>query len=119
MCLHEDYASPLLVLDLATKAGISQFYFIRRFRAETGYPPHRYLTLVRMAHAKEMLVKWAYLKVKEVGARVGYNDPAAFSRVFRQRVGMTPKSYREWRLRVEHQGRTAGHRRGQHGGLGL
>jgi AraC-like DNA-binding protein len=43
--LHIDrhYARPLPVTRLARLAGLSTYYFIRAFRAETGQTPHQYV----------------------------------------------------------------------------
>ena len=97
--IHESYAGPIQVLDMAAKAELSQFHFIRRFKKEMGCTPHRYLLLYRISHAKELLVSRPDLMVKNVGCQVGYNDPAAFSRVFHKHVGMPAKAYREQELR--------------------
>jgi AraC family transcriptional regulator len=87
-----------MVPDLARLARLSPFHFIRRFRAETGCTPHRYLTLLRMRHAKALLAGEPDTAIREVGYRSGYDEPAAFARAFRRSVGMAPQEYRRRRM---------------------
>ena len=95
----QNYSSPIQVPDMAAKASMSQYHFIRRFKAEVGQTPHRFLMSLRVSHAKAMLVARPDLKVKDVGCFCGYNDPTAFTRVFRRQVGLTPRTYRTQELR--------------------
>jgi len=92
--MHQNYPHPIQLLDIAGKAGLSRFHFIRTFKSEMGTTPHRYLVRLRLWHAKQLLARRPDLKVKSVGGLVGYNDPTAFTRVFRQSVGVTPQQYR-------------------------
>jgi AraC-like DNA-binding protein len=41
-----------------------------------------------------MLLDRSTLRVKEVGAKVGFSDPYYFSRSFRQVMGISPRAYR-------------------------
>ncbi|MER7790868.1 helix-turn-helix domain-containing protein [Streptomyces sp. NPDC097640] len=51
----EHLAEPLLLRDLAGHAHLSERTFIRRFIAETGLPPMKWLQLARINHAKQPL----------------------------------------------------------------
>ena len=98
--IHERYAEPILVENIAACADLSRYHFIRRFKGETGLTPHAYLIQLRLSHARRMLLSRPDLKVREVGAHVGYADPTAFARLFRDRVGMSPLQYRQDQLRL-------------------
>jgi AraC-like DNA-binding protein len=63
------------------------------FKDETGLPPARYLRLLRMEQAKELLES-TYLSVKEVMARVGLADESHFVRDFKRSYGCSPAKYR-------------------------
>jgi len=96
--IHDNFASPIQLGEIARGAGLSLYYFIRRFKAETGHTPHAYLVLYRVNEAQRLLVTRPDLKVRDVGASVGYHDATAFTRLFRKQVGLSPTAYREERL---------------------
>jgi AraC family transcriptional regulator len=84
--------------DLAAAAGLSTFHFCRAFRETTGLPPHRWMLARRLERAQDLLLRTT-LPVTEVAARVGYDDPGQFARVFRGMVGTNPGGWRNLRGR--------------------
>lgn len=84
----------IAVPEMAKLAGLSVSHFTRLFREWTGFPPVEYQRRQRVAHARELLAD-PTLAVKEVAARIGFDDPYHFSRVFRQVDGLSPLHYRE------------------------
>jgi AraC-like DNA-binding protein len=82
------------VAALAQAAGLSVSHFNREFREWTGYSPVEYQRRRRVARARELLAD-VTLSIKEVAARVGFDDPYHFSRLFRQVDGLSPSQYRD------------------------
>lgn len=84
---------PLRLTALAAIAGLSPSYFNVRFRKATGYSCMDYLTQLRIHQACQWLdtTDWP---VKTIAARLGYDDPFYFSRVFSSIRGLSPKEYR-------------------------
>lgn len=83
-------------LSLETLAGIaamSPFHFARSFKSRIGEPPHRYVMRRRVARAC-LLLRTTSLSVAEIGARVGWANPAPFGHAFRTWMGMSPGAYR-------------------------
>lgn len=80
--------------ELAALVGLSGPHFCRAFAASTGMPPHRYLTAARIERACELL-RDPHRSIGQVGAEVGYDDPAHFSRVFGRMAGVPPRIWRE------------------------
>lgn len=78
---------------VASNVNVSSNHFSAIFRKETGETFIEYLTGVRMAAAKDMLICTS-LKTSEVGFEVGYRDPHYFSYIFKKTQGMSPKEYR-------------------------
>ena len=72
-----------------TKAGLSRDHLRRRFLAETGRTPARWLTELRIEHARVLLGTGAY-GVAQVAELTGFSDPFHFSRVFRRLIGKPP-----------------------------
>ena len=83
----------LSLTTLATVAQLSPTHFAHLFKAATGLPPHKYVVLCRMAHAKRLLAD-TDMPLIEVGPQVGCMDQSHFTALFRTHVAMTPKAYR-------------------------
>jgi AraC-like DNA-binding protein len=64
------------------------------FTQAVGVPPTRYVTLRRIAHARDLLAHTELSSV-EIAQRCGFDDPRHFSRVFFRITGMRPTRYRE------------------------
>ena len=88
--MHE----PLHVAQLADRFGLSSRSLTRRFVTATGRGPQEYLQHVRVHEAKRLLESTGEA-IDQVRGRVGYRDPAAFRRAFKEVTGLTPSSYRE------------------------
>jgi AraC family transcriptional regulator len=95
VCAYLDrrHASRVTVPQLAARAGLSTFHFIRVFRARTGATPHQYLVQRRIARAKHLLATTP-MAVTEIAAAVGFATLSSFSRVFRKATAETPRQWR-------------------------
>lgn len=91
--IESNFSSHFLLEELADKVGLSLRSFRRRFKEATGDTPMQYLQKVRLATAKQLLAS-DVLGVDQIGYRVGYEDRSYFSRLFRQKINMTPGEYR-------------------------
>jgi len=87
------FQEPLRLGDLAALAGYSVPRFGALFRRHFDASPMAYLTAVRMQRAAYLL-RDRELPVAEVARRVGYDDPAWFSRHFKQHHGRSPRAWR-------------------------
>jgi AraC family transcriptional regulator len=83
-----------LTLDtLADIACLSRFHFSRSFKRALGIGVHRYVMQRRLERAKLLIAERA-MTLSEVAYIVGFKSQAAFTHLFRQRVGMTPGRFR-------------------------
>jgi AraC-like DNA-binding protein len=87
------YAEPLDVRAVAAVAHLSEFHFIRSFRACFGETPHRYLQRRRVERAM-FLLRETERSVTDICFDVGFTSLGTFSRTFRGIVGDTPSGYR-------------------------
>lgn len=87
--IHERYAEPLRIEQLARIAGMSRFHFSRLFATELGSSPYQYLVRVRVERAAEML-RAGGASVTEVAFSVGFADLGRFARAFRAHTGCRP-----------------------------
>jgi AraC-like DNA-binding protein len=91
--MRQHVAERVKLEDLARHAGASVSHLSALFRTKMGYPPMDYFARLKIQRAC-MLLDRSTLRVKEVGASVGFADPYYFSRSFRQVMGMSPRAYR-------------------------
>jgi transcriptional regulator GlxA family with amidase domain len=80
-------------------SGLNARTFTRRFRAATGRSPIDYVVSVRIEEAKQALERSA-AAVEDIAWDVGYQDAAAFRRMFRKCAGITPQDYRRRFARI-------------------
>ena len=81
------------VVDLADHAGYSPHHFSRTFRSTVGVSPGRYLTALRIAEAKRLLLTDSE-PVIDVAAAVGFASLSSFTRRFAASVGLPPADLR-------------------------
>jgi len=92
--LHESYAKPITLENIASWAGYTPQHINRLFKQTLGVTPLQYLMQVRMNKAANLLAE-NILSIHGVGEQVGFTDPYYFSRMFRQHHGRSPKQYRQ------------------------
>jgi AraC-like DNA-binding protein len=94
--LHGRPGHPWTLADLAREAASSRSNLAKRFALFVGEPPMQYLTQWRMQVAANLLAQ-SGAKVATIGAEVGYDSEAAFSRAFKKATGLAPGAWRETR----------------------
>ena len=94
--IAEKYSEPIHIQDIADFCGLDRSYLSKLFKEVTGYSPQRYLLTYRIKKAKELLES-TELSIQHVSYSVGYNDPLAFSKFFKQETGLSPTQYRNGR----------------------
>jgi AraC family transcriptional regulator len=80
--------------ELAGLVGLSSFHFCTAFRQAVGMAPHKHLTALRMARARELLAM-PDLPIIQVALAVGYQTPSAFTASFRKATRVTPSEFRK------------------------
>lgn len=91
---HREPARTWSVEELARIAGMSRTSFAQGFTAKMQVTPMQYLTSWRMQIACQGLTEQG-LNVADAAELAGYASEAAFSRVFRKQVGVSPAAYRQ------------------------
>ena len=80
----------LSIDQLAERFYISKYHMMRRFRQETGYSIHGYLTEKRLLLAQRLLAQG--VSPSEAGERAGYQDYSTFSRAYKKHFGRGPSA---------------------------
>ena len=92
--IADNHDRDISVSDAAGYVFLSQGYFTRAFREETGMSPMTFLMQIRVEHACKLLEQ-EDIKVSGVAAQVGFSSPQRFNAAFRKYIGMTPMAYRK------------------------
>lgn len=79
---------------LAHRATMSERTFARRFLAETGTTPHKWLIQQRILAARSLLEE-SDLPVEQIATRVGFNSAVVLREHFRRTIGVPPSDYRK------------------------
>lgn len=89
-----DHLSEDISIDyLSDRFFMSKYHMMRKFRDETGYSIHRYLTNKRLLLARELLAGGA--SATEACYRCGFRDYSTFSRAYKKMFDAPPRGARE------------------------
>lgn len=91
--IHSEPARPWTVDALARQVGMSRTRFADRFQELIGSSPMRYLMEWRLQRAAVALRK-SHRSIAEIARACGYSSQAAFTRMFKERFGRSPKEFR-------------------------
>jgi len=91
--MFDEPEKPWTLPQLAERCHMSRATFARHFDEAISRSASDVLTEIRMALAGRKLAQTA-MSVAEIGEAVGYRSEAAFQRVFKRQVGMTPAKWR-------------------------
>lgn len=92
--IYQHYSEDLSLETLADKVYLSSGYLSFIFKKETGMNLNRFIRVVRMEKAKELLCA-TNMKVAQVSEQVGIPNVSYFCRSFREYYGSSPESYRK------------------------
>ena len=88
--LHQN----IRISELATMCNCSSSNIYKLFKQNLDSAPQDFFIHLKMERAQKYLTQ-SNLKVKEIGLKLGYDDPYYFSRIFTKHVGLSPANYRK------------------------
>jgi AraC family transcriptional regulator len=91
--LSENLSGRIRLSQLAAECGLSVSHFARSFKASFGVSAHGWLVQRRIERSQELLMRTGR-SLADIADQAGFTDQAAFSRTFRQIVGITPGRWR-------------------------
>lgn len=86
--------SDISIEEAARQSGISEGHFRRLFKSLYQISPIKYVSLLRIERAKELLAHEDMFSVTRISEMCGYSDIFYFSKAFKKEMGMTPNEYR-------------------------
>ncbi|WP_233838773.1 AraC family transcriptional regulator [Paraburkholderia sp. ZP32-5] len=91
--MFETPGKPWTLEQFAALCNMSKATFVRQFQDAIGRSATDVLTEVRMTIAGRMLLRTS-TSIAVIGETVGYQSDAAFQRVFKRQIGVTPARWR-------------------------
>lgn len=86
------YMQPLRIEQIAEDMNLDRRYLSRVFKQKTGQTIQEYLISVRIEESMRLLEEGR--TVEESAYLCGYEDPFNFSKMFKKRVGMSPRQWK-------------------------
>lgn len=90
--LSEHVTEQLTVSDLCARFWIGQTALMRKFKSETGHSLMEYFTELKLAEARRRIAAGT-ATFTEIAEELGFSSINYFSKVFKQKMGMTPTEY--------------------------
>ena len=97
--INENYRSELSLEVLRSHFFCSRATVINAFQKRYGIGISRYVTSVRVGHARELLM-YSRRSIKEIALDCGFSDQNYFSKVFLKETGKTPTQFRREEGRI-------------------
>ncbi|MCX5358739.1 helix-turn-helix domain-containing protein [Streptomyces sp. NBC_00124] len=91
--IEDNLAREITLGALASRSGMSERTFSRRFREQTGTTPLQWLLRARVRRAQYLLENSDH-PIERIAQQAGFGSPTAFRERFRRVVGTSPQGYR-------------------------
>lgn len=86
--INEHIGDELSIDSIAERFFISKFHMMRRFKEETGYTVHSYVSNKRLLNARQMIASGE--GAMDVCYKCGFKDYSTFSRAYGKMFGVSP-----------------------------
>lgn len=91
--IKNNYLENITIGEISKYVELSEFYFIKQFKAHTFLSPHQYMLNCKIDMAKNFLFDG--MDIVEVALSLGFSDQSHFNRVFKKFVAATPNEYKK------------------------
>lgn len=91
---YDNYNQDINISSFAASKNMSTCWFIQNFKSLMGTTPMQYILSIRLANAERLLETTDY-NVTEISRLVGYDNPLYFSRLFKNKNGISPSEFRK------------------------
>ncbi|MEK5149180.1 AraC family transcriptional regulator [Psychrobacillus sp. FSL K6-4615] len=87
------YNQPIKLQDIAQVSCLSPNHLLRNYSRIYGKTPHEHISEFRILKSKQLLSKIEF-NITDITYEVGFSNPASFSKMFKQHVGISPLQFR-------------------------
>jgi AraC-like DNA-binding protein len=91
--LMADLSGSLSLAEISNACRLSCSHFSQAFRQTVGCPPHQWLLMQRVERSKQLMLNTDH-SLSEIALATGFADQSHFTRVFSQRVKVSPGVWR-------------------------
>ncbi|TMV48603.1 AraC family transcriptional regulator [Paenibacillus mesophilus] len=91
--MESRYRDPINLASLSVMVHLDSSYLVRAFKQETGVTPIQYLNSLRLSAAISYLAN-TDMGIERIAEATGFNSIHYFSRLFKQKVGISPRQWR-------------------------
>jgi AraC-like DNA-binding protein len=91
--IHDHFREPISLGDMVAATALSSARFIQTFKRVTGITPHQYVMRLRLARAKDLLVR-SDLTLAQIAVDSGFYDQSHLTMNFSKATGLTPAKFR-------------------------
>lgn len=89
------YNGNFQVKEVLVKSGYAEDYIRNKFKMQTGKTPTKFLTEIRINHARFLIdIYKDSMAMSEIAEKSGFTDYVYFSKRFKQFTGLSPNEYR-------------------------
>ena len=88
---NEPQLNQLSLFALAFEVSVSERQLHRNIKKFLKLTPNKYVRILKLHKAKQLLDEFAYKTLSELAYAVGYSDPHYFSKQFKEQYGVWPK----------------------------
>lgn len=89
----QNYKQPLSLSEVADHVCLSKYHFSRTFKKNQEVTFTQYLRQIRMAHAKQLLIKNT-MPISQVAEQSGFTSRKHFNKVFKETMNCSPDQFR-------------------------
>jgi len=97
--INKHYAEKITLERIAKELNLNKYYLSHVFKEVTGYTVMQYVMECRLMQVKYLLEAKPDQSLEEIFTSTGFDSGAHFSRFFKEKMGMTPTSYRKMKNR--------------------
>lgn len=102
--MQRHLAAKFSVGDVALACNLSTSRLAHLFKEQMGMSPKAWINAARLQQARKLLLN-SRASIGRIASRVGYEDPAHFTRYFKQNMGCSPRQFRRtFSTRTPHSG---------------
>lgn len=92
--IKNNYTKPIGIQDIANSLGINRNYLSQLFKKKYSMSPKQFLQKTRMKNAVGLIYNKS-LNIQQISYLVGYDDPCAFSKAFKNEYDVSPANFRK------------------------
>ena len=93
--INRYYSEKISLERIAKELNLNKYYVSHVFKEVTGYTVMQYVMECRLIQVKYLLEMRPDLSLEEIFTSTGFESGAHFSRFFKEKMGVTPTSYRK------------------------